>query len=177
MIAEKEKKENQNVIAIKGLEVNEYVEVANVTVMRFLKDRLNVDVDIRQSDVKVRGRVTIIRLKSGEDKERIMQNKNKLAGSKIFIEHYRSFEERKRQEEIAIWAKEQKERGHQVRIGFGKISYNNEWFRWENRDKLIDKMRKEMIKDKQNKDSNKETEFTNEEAKAKEKNNTEEGNF
>lgn len=46
-----------------------------------------------------------------EEKIEVMKRKNKLAGTRIFIENDLSYEERKKQEEIHKWVKEKKERG------------------------------------------------------------------
>lgn len=146
LLAEKEKTENRNVIAIKGLEINEYKEPIEVSVTKFFKEKLSVVVELDQSNVKMRGRVVVIRFKNANDKEVIMKNKSKLAGSKIFIEHYRSFEERKKQENLYLWAKEKKEKGLILKIGFGKVLYKDVWYRWEDVEKLEERIQEEEKK-------------------------------
>lgn len=111
MLSEKERKENQNVIAIKGLKIDESKKTVNETAMKFLRDKLNVNVLIGSNNIKVKGKVIVIRLKCGEDKKLIIPNTSKLAETKLFIEHYRSYEDRKRQEEMAAWVRKKRENG------------------------------------------------------------------
>ena len=47
-----------------------------------------------------RERVIIAKLENEEEKRRVMMNKSKLKGTKIYIENDLSFEERRKQEEI-----------------------------------------------------------------------------
>ncbi|OXU31702.1 hypothetical protein TSAR_007205 [Trichomalopsis sarcophagae] len=113
---ESRRKDNMNVIAIKGL-----------------VDRLNVEVLIGSNNIRTKGKVIVIKRNSAEDKETIMRNKSKLTGTKIFIEYFRSYEDRKKQEEIAAW-------GLAFKIGFGKIFYKNAWYKWEEKDKLLERL-------------------------------------
>lgn len=146
LLAEKEKKENKDVIVIRGLTCDERKCQIREMVENFIKNKIEVEVEVKS--VWCRGKVILARLKSGEDKERVMNNKNKLAGSRVFIDNYRNFEERKRQDEIYTWVKEKKEKGWQVKIGFGKIFYKNSWVKWEDREALVKRILEEEGKDK-----------------------------
>ncbi|OXU22500.1 hypothetical protein TSAR_003604 [Trichomalopsis sarcophagae] len=121
MLSERERKDNMNVIAIKGLAFDENKETINATVLKFFRDRLNVEVLIGSNNIRTKGKVIVIKLNSAEDKETIMRNKSKLAGTKIFIEHFRSYEGRKKQEEIAAWVKEKREKGLAFKIEKDKL--------------------------------------------------------
>ncbi|XP_031779776.1 meiosis-specific nuclear structural protein 1-like [Nasonia vitripennis] len=147
MLVEKERSGNQNVIVIKGLEIDENKEPVNATVVKFLKDKLNVEIIIGSHNIRVKAKVIVIRLRNANDKETIMQNKNKLAETKLFIDHYRSYEERKRQEEISAWVREKKEKGLQLKTGFGKILYKDTWVRWEDKERLLERIAAEEKRD------------------------------
>ena len=146
LLADKIKLENQEVIIIRGCTVNENEGQIKQEVSNLLKNRLGVNVEI--VNAWVRGKVVMAKLKSYEDKEKVMRNKNKLAGSRIFIENFRSFDERKRQEEISAWVKDKKEKGWEMKIGFGRILYKNVWVKWEDREKLEKRMVDEEKKKK-----------------------------
>lgn len=60
-------------------------------------------------------------------RKKIMSNKNKLKGERIFIENDLSWEERKIQEKMNRWAREKREKGFQVKIGLGRIRIGGIW--------------------------------------------------
>lgn len=59
-----------------------------------------------------------------------MRKKNKLTGGIIFIENDLTWEERKVQKRIIVWAKEEKEIGKNVKISISKVKINGEWKYW-----------------------------------------------
>jgi len=80
-------------------------------VQKFLK----VNYDLGQ--VKMSGRVVIVKMDSEEKKREIMQKKNKLSGGNIFIENDLTWEEKKIQRKISVWAKQQRAKGKRIKIG------------------------------------------------------------
>ena len=62
-----------------------------------------------------------------------MKNKNKLVGTKLFIENDLSHEDRKKQEQIYKWVKAKREKENEVKVGIGSMVYsiNGVWKRWE----------------------------------------------
>lgn len=64
------------------------------------------------------------------EKKEIMINKSKLKGEKLFIEHDLSWGERKIQEKMNTWAKEQKGKGIEIKIGLGRIRIGGIWRVW-----------------------------------------------
>lgn len=69
----------------------------------------------------------VARIENEEKKEEIMANKNRLRGERIFIKNDLSWEERKVQERINRWAKEKRNRGEDIKIGFGKVRVRGIW--------------------------------------------------
>ncbi|XP_018352130.1 PREDICTED: DEAD-box ATP-dependent RNA helicase 42-like [Trachymyrmex septentrionalis] len=59
-----------------------------------------------------------------DDKKEIMIRRNKLTGTKIYVDDDLTKDERERQKEIRLWAKREKERGRRVKVGFGKAWMN-----------------------------------------------------
>lgn len=64
-----------------------------------LADRIGVQVRVEAAWKG--GDVVVAKLGSVEEKRQVMINKSKLSGSRMFIENDLSYEDRKRQEEIA----------------------------------------------------------------------------
>ena len=65
-----------------------------------------------------------------------MMNKNKLRGTKIYIENDLNIEDRKKQGEIHRWLKEKKEEGWNVRAGTGRVFFKGIWRKWEEREEI-----------------------------------------
>lgn len=126
MMWEKEKEERMNNIVIKGLIVEG--SVAKEKVEEFLNDKLEVAGRVR--GVRLSGKVLVVVLESEEMKRKVMSNKNKLKGGNIFIENDLTWEERKIQERIGNWAREERKKGKEVKIGLGKVRINGMWRRW-----------------------------------------------
>ena len=94
LLVDTERKEKIDIIAIKGLDIDEKNMQANEVVQNMLKDKIKVEVEVKSA--WVRGKVIVAKLASVEEKEKVMRNKNKLAGTRIFIENLRNYDERKR---------------------------------------------------------------------------------
>ena len=50
--------------------------------------------------------------------------------------------------------KEKKDKGWQLRVGFGKIFYNNTWVRWKNREDMEKRIKEDLRKKKETKAKN-----------------------
>lgn len=76
-------------------------------------------------------RTSRIKLSSFEDKMKIMQNKkDSLKGKKIFIDDDLTKKEVQMQKGIRLVAEQEKEKGHNVKIGYGKLIINGECVKW-----------------------------------------------
>lgn len=91
------------------------------------------------------GGVSIARL-GREEKIEVMKRKSKLAGTRIFIENDLSYEDRKKQEEINMWAKEKREGGMKLKVGQGRFLYEGRWFKWEGKDRAEEVSRKLAVR-------------------------------
>jgi len=77
----------------------------------------------------------IAKLGNAEEKREVMVNKYKLKGEDIFIENDLTWEERKVQERISKWFREMRNKGNEVKIGFGKVRVNGLWRYWRDVEK------------------------------------------
>lgn len=78
--------------------------------------------------------IQLIQLRSLDDKKILMKEKRKLKDMRkhVFINDDLTKEEREKQKEIRIWAKEQRTKGKQVREGFLKAKIvGEEWKSWD----------------------------------------------
>lgn len=77
---------------------------------------------------------------SREEKERIMESKNRLKGTKTYIDHDLTFKERRNRKIVWKKAREYKDEGKNVRVGYNKIIVENEEHRFDEwREKLFRK--------------------------------------
>ena len=81
-------------------------------------------------DWKGRG-LALVELKTFEDKLNIMRNKRKLTGQECYVKDDMTKREREIQAAIRKKAREARERGHEVKVGYQKIQINRKWETWE----------------------------------------------
>lgn len=145
LLYEQDRKSRQENFVVKGILPG---VVNNESVLEWtqelIKSRLGLEIKILQA--RMSGRVIVARVGSVEEKLKIMKNKSKLAGSKVFIEYDLSFEDRKIQEEINRWIKGIREKGIAVKSGSKRVLINNVWVFWDNKEKL-----EEMVKEAEKK--------------------------
>lgn len=106
-------------------------------VEEFIKTKLGVEGKV--TFWQIRGRVIIATLENEEMKREVMVNKSKLKGEQYYIENDLTWEERKLQERIGKWAKEQREKGEVIKIGRGKVRIKEKWIFWEEIEKDLEK--------------------------------------
>lgn len=74
-----------------------------------------------------------------------MRNKNKLKGKNIFINNDLTWEERKLQEKLNKWAKEEREKGRSIHVGLASVKIEGKWRKWEEiKEEIIMGERKEQ---------------------------------
>lgn len=72
------------------------------------------------------------RMNNFEDKIQVLRNKKKLQGKDSFIEDDMTRKEREIQGAIRRRAKDERQKGNQVKVGYQKIQINGKWENWEN---------------------------------------------
>lgn len=93
------------------------------------KEEINIeDIIILVPKNKQGLRVTKIRLTNFNDKMKIMRNKGILKGKKIYIDDDLTKNEGEIQKKLRTRAKEEKEKGKKVKVGYNKIFIDNKWY-------------------------------------------------
>lgn len=126
---DKERNERRCNIVLKGVKTRMEGEEKDIRenlkewVTKFLREKLECKVE----NCRLSGRVIIARLGSEGEKAEVMKRKNRLKEGNIFIENDLSWEERKVQEKVMRWAREEKNKGgHKDRFGESKSERNLE---------------------------------------------------
>ena len=132
----RQRQERKNNIIIKNAETG---ETKNNTVQQEVNkifSTMEIDVNYEQARYigkDWRGRnMFLVQMKNFEHKLRVMKNKKKLIGKECFIENDLTKEERQVQSAIRRRAKEEREKGHTVKIGYRKIQINGKWEYYNN---------------------------------------------
>jgi len=131
-VNEKEREERMNNVIVRGIRLPKEIEKDRKKIKEWAKSLIKekIGVDCNVIGCRESGTVIVIKLENEEMKKEIMRNKYKLKGDRIFIENDVSWEERRVQERIVRWAKEQKEKGVEIKIGFGRVRIGNVWRKW-----------------------------------------------
>ncbi|XP_025995913.2 uncharacterized protein LOC113005092 [Solenopsis invicta] len=129
----REREERSNNIVIRGLGegIEEFgkAEDKKAWTENFIGKKL--DVNCKVVMCRLSGSVVIAKIDGEEKKKEIMIKKSKLKGGKIFIENDLTWEERRVQEKIHKWCREQREKGFEIKIGTGRVKIGDSWKRWE----------------------------------------------
>lgn len=100
---------------------------------KFFKEELGVNCETKW--VRIVGkqdmRIIQVRLKKEGDKEEIMRNKKRLGSKRIYIDHDLTRRERETQREMVQWAKVERGKGRNVKIGYHKLRIEDKWISWQ----------------------------------------------
>lgn len=129
----RQKRERRNNILIKSAEIESNKDKIEEEIQAVF-NKLEVETEYEHikyigKDWKGRG-MALVRMRKFEDKIQVMKSKSKLAGKECFIESDMTREERKIQAALRGRAKEERERGNEVKVGYQKISINGRWEYW-----------------------------------------------
>lgn len=138
-ILEKERKRNN--VVMNGLKMDTSDPVAlKEGINRFLKQHIGLEIKPK-AVTKIGDKTFVIELANEVDKQEIMRNKTKLKDLRemIFISNDLTKKEIQKQKQLRQIAKEEKEKGKDVKIGYNKIMINGEEWRWNNSTEKIEK--------------------------------------
>ncbi|KAK9675038.1 hypothetical protein QE152_g40691 [Popillia japonica] len=99
----------------------------------FLKKYLEVDMTVRNA-CKLGKQTCLLELENTTDKIEVMKKKNKLrsiGNENVYINDDLSKRQREIQQIIRTKGKEEKNKGHAVKIGYGKLTVNNTEWKWD----------------------------------------------
>jgi len=127
-----ERRSNNYNIIIKGIKIFKDLEKdlgeCKVWAAELIKKK--VGVKCRVVSCKESRTLIFVKLKCEEVKKEVMKSKYRLKNDKIFIENNLSWEERKVQEKINRWIKEQKGKGLEIKKGLGRVRVKGIWRPW-----------------------------------------------
>ena len=109
----KERKDIRNNIVIKNVNFPE-IKVKE-EVEKFLKDKLNKNVCILQAN-KINERITVAKMESWTQKRDVMNGKNMLKGTQIYIDNELTKNEAIIQKQLRDIAKEEQNKGKEVKL-------------------------------------------------------------
>jgi len=125
IIENQERIERKNNIVIMRLENSS--KNAKDRAIEFFKEKLEIQIEDKVKWVKEVGinkKLILVSLKDWEDKQEVMGEKGQLKGTKIYINHDLSREDRDIQCKLKEIAKQEREQGAEVKLGFRKIRIN-----------------------------------------------------
>lgn len=133
MLEAAEKERRRNNILMFGLCINEDDQaVARENVRGLLSKYL--EIDVKPKRVTTIGNTTsIIELENSEDKKMVMIHKSKLRnipGQRIFINNDMTKGEREKQKQIRLFAKCERQKGKEVKIGYNKVTVDGREWLW-----------------------------------------------
>lgn len=135
IMEKKEKRERENNIVIKNAKLTETGNELVTEVANFIKCKLNKKAEIKQA-IKVNENCVIATLRDREQKTEVMKERNKLIGTNIFIDNDMTRTEREIQWELRQIAKEEREKGKTVKVGYQKLIVNNKEWKWQDFQKV-----------------------------------------
>ncbi|KAF5301780.1 hypothetical protein FQR65_LT08763 [Abscondita terminalis] len=90
---------------------------------QIIKEKIGVNVEVKEAYVvgkRAEKSAIVVKLGSWEEKREVMKEKNKLRGTKVFIDDDQTRKKREMQEAIRTEARRQEKEGRRVRVGHGK---------------------------------------------------------
>ena len=90
--------------------------------------------EVRKSEGK---ELIVAKVASVAEKIEVMKNKGKLKGKWIYIDDDLTKEERETQSEIRKQAREERDKGKTVKVGYKKLIINGTLFKWCEKEKKV----------------------------------------
>ncbi|KAH0812101.1 hypothetical protein GEV33_010690 [Tenebrio molitor] len=138
---QREKKERKNNVIITGIgAISGNVERG---VEEWLEREIGVKVNVKEAYKINKDKMMLAKIENWEQKKNIMLSKSKLKekkGERMYIDDDLTKEERGTQKKLRELAREERDRGKRVKIGYRKIQINRDWFRWNKRQEKLKKI-------------------------------------
>lgn len=134
-----EKEQKAKNVIVQGLEIDTSDPgVLKEVMTAFMCKELNIEVKIDEA-FKLGNKMCLIKTASKDEKNKIMQNKNKLrlrGQDPIYINNDLTREEMRIQLEIRKRAREERAKGNQTKVGYQRITIQGQLWKW-NKDRNI----------------------------------------
>jgi hypothetical protein len=124
--------EQQKNIVVTGLDEEEWENEKKLE--KWVKAELEVEVTVKEMYKINGGKMIVAELESWGEKRKVMENKRKLRekkGKRLCIEDDLTKKERDIQKELRALAKEERQKGLRVKVGYKKIWIEGKGFRWD----------------------------------------------
>jgi hypothetical protein len=106
-------------------------------------------VNVKEAFKINKDKMMLAKIESWEQKKNISKSKFKeKKGERMYIDDDLTKEERETQKKLRELAREERDSGKRVKIGYRKIQINGDWFRWNKRQ---EKLKKICLKEGENK--------------------------
>lgn len=137
---ERDKRENN--VVITGLDMRTDDPKTMVEdIEKFLKKELSIEVTVKAAK-KIRNNICLVELNKKEDKMEILKNKNKLKNygqNNVFINRDMTRKEREINARIRKIAREEKNKGRNIRVGYNKLMLDDRQYVWDkDKDELVE---------------------------------------
>ncbi|KAH0812087.1 hypothetical protein GEV33_010708 [Tenebrio molitor] len=138
---QREKKERKNNVIITGIGAKS----GNIErgMEEWLGREIGVKVNVKEAFKINKDKMMLAKIESWEQKKNILLNKSKLKekeDERMYIDDDLTKEEREIQKKLRELAREERNKGKRVKIGYRKIQINGEWFRWDEREEKLKKI-------------------------------------
>lgn len=124
-----DKEKRRNNVIVKGIDLKHNTAEAE----KFFKDKLGSQVKVNTIIEPQKGKdklISVVKLNSRQDKELIMENKNKLRGTGVYIDNDLTKTESSVQKQLRDIAKEERQKGKTVKVAFQKIYIEGRCWEW-----------------------------------------------
>lgn len=139
-----EREKRRNNVVVHGLKMDSKDQnILKEEMEQFIKKELNIDTDIKSAK-NIGNKICLIEFNSTTEKEKVMKNKSKLKNRKdarVYINDDMTKAEREIQGVIRKTAKEEINKGNNIKIGFLKLIVNNEVWKWDKEKGLLEKVK------------------------------------
>lgn len=129
-----ERREKKHNIVIKGINAQEMKGKDKVE--EFLNRKIEVNVKITNVQT-INAKMIVAKIETWKDKMDLMKNKNKLKGTKIFIDNDLTKEELKVQAKLREIAYEENQKGRKTAVKYGKIFIDDVLWKWDRTENKI----------------------------------------
>lgn len=149
-----EREKRRNNIVVQGLTIGDDKTLTPKEALKnFLGKQLEIEVDVK-SAMKLGTKTYLVELDNANDKIKVMKNKNKLRTYQegtIYINDDMTKSEREVQGKIRKVAQEEKKKGKKVKIGYQKVTIDDQEWKWsKGAEKLVKSENKAIKKTEDN---------------------------
>lgn len=138
---EKEKKANNVIMQGLPIQTTDSKQLKE-DMIAFMREELGIEAKIEEV-YKLGYKTCLIKMENSKEKDKIMENKNKLKTRKreIYINNDMTKEERKIQQEIRKIAKIEKSKGKTVRVGYQKVTMDGVVWKWNKEKEILEEVK------------------------------------